>query len=338
MKRFMFCLTMLGVVSLMATPAFSQEEREKEKEKEKRTVVTQTGKIVKFERGEPAMVLVKTDKGETNVELAPMTFIEKNKLVFNADEDITLRGYEMTRDGKTVFVATEVTPKGGAVVKLRDADFNPVWTKVATTPDQPGAAIVTHTGKVRTFTKGDPGTLVLTSGKGDVNVELAPATFLEENKLVFEPNDEIIVKGYEQVRDDGGPVFIATEVTTKDRRVVRLRSETRNPLWVKGEVSMLKQEEIKDLTGAVTVVETNDGPDGRFVTIKTDSGPRVIALGPGTFLEKQKYVLAPGDRIVVRGWDVDRGGKRVFLASEVRRGDATWRFRHPDGRVVWIER
>jgi hypothetical protein len=338
MKRFMFSLAALGILGLVATPGFTQEEREKEKEKEKKTVVTQTGKVVKFERGDPAMVVVKTDKGETNVELAPMTFIEKNRLTFTADDDVSLRGYEVTRDGKTVFVATEVTPKGGAVVKLRDADFKPVWTTVTTTPEQPAAAIVTYTGKVRTFQKGDPSTVVLTTSKGDITAELAPVTFLEQHKVVLAPNDEIIVKGYEQVRDDGGTVFIVNEVTTKDRQIVRLRNEARSPLWVKGEVSVMKPEEIRDLTGAVTVVETTDTPDGRFVTIQTNDGPRVIALGPGSYIEKQKYVLAPGDRIVVRGWDVDRGGRRVFLASEVHRGNAVWRFRNPDGRVVWIER
>ena len=43
-----------------------------------------------------------------------MTFIEANKLVLAPNDAVTVRGYETIRDGKTVFVATEVTTAGSA--------------------------------------------------------------------------------------------------------------------------------------------------------------------------------------------------------------------------------
>jgi len=341
MKRSKFLVAALCVTGLLSAHLVGQE-REKEKEKEngvKRTVVTYTGKVSKFEKADPAWVVVKTDKGEINAELAPVTFIEENKLMFAPNDEITVRGYEMTRDGKKVFVVTEVTPKDGRLVRLRGEDFTPVWTKVTTT-DGNGTTqkYITYTGKVKTFEKADPAWVVVETDKGEINAELAPLSFIEENKLMFAPSDEITVKGYETMRD-GKKVFVVTEVTTKDRNVVRLRTE-KGPVWTKVTTTTERQgemREIRDISGAVTVVEDIDTPDGRLIRIKSDSGERVVALGPGTYLEKQKYVLKPGETIMVKGWEVDRSGKRVFLATEVKRGDTLWKFRRADGTVLWQE-
>jgi outer membrane protein assembly factor BamB len=327
MKLQTFALTAMAVAGLLTPPALTQEENG-----QKRAIVTHTGKIVKFERGDPAIVLVKTEKAELNAELAPMTFIEKEKLTLVPEQEITIKGYEMVRDGKSVFVATELTSQG-SVVKLRDADFKPLWTETTRTTVQP--AIVTTTGTVKTFTRGDPAIAVLQTDKGELVTELAPMTFVEENRLLLAPNEAITLRGYENVRD-GKTVFVATEVTMPDRRIVKLRTETREPVWVKT-APATELGEIRDLSGAVTVVDTTDTPDGRTVTIKTDDGPRVIAVAPGTYLTKHRYVLAPGDKVIVRGWDTNRAGRRVFLASELRLGSHVWRFRAPDGRVLWID-
>jgi hypothetical protein len=279
--------------------------------------------------------VVKTDKADLDVELAPMTFIEQNKLTLAPDANISVRGYETLRDGKTVFVATEVTLAGN-VVKLRDPEFRPLWTVKSTTIEQPAAHIFTHTGKVKTFERSDPARVVVVTDKGDIVTELAPMTFVEENKLLLAPNEVVTVRGYETLRD-GKTVFVATEVTTNDRRVVKLRSPTLDPLWVSADATVYKESDLTDVTGAVTVVETTDTPDGRYVTVKTDSGERVIALAPGTYLAKHRYVLAPGERVVVRGWDSQRRGRRVFLAAELKLGNSTYKFRRPDGRVLWID-
>ena len=86
---------------------------------------------------------------------------------------------------------------------------------------------------------------------------------------------------------------------------MRLRSDTLEPVWVKttgDQTTTFKEGDLIDVNGTVTAIETTDTPDGRFVTIKTEEGPRTIALAPGTYLEKNKYVLTPGDRVRVRGW------------------------------------
>ena len=325
MKRIFCLLTALTALTAWTTQAIAQEGNG-----HKKTVVTYTGKVVTFEKSDPAMVVVKTDKADLNVELAPMTFLESSKLTLAPDSDVTVRGYETMRDGKTVFIATEVT-SGSNVVKLRDPEFKPLWT-VKTVEQQP-ATVVTYTGKVKTFTKADPALVVVETDKGPVTTELAPMTFIDENKIVLAPNEMITVRGYETTRD-GKTVFVATELTAPDRRVIRFRSATREPVWVKTTTTTYKEADITDLNGAVTVIETTDTPEGRTITIKTDDGPRVIALAPGTYLEKNQYVLKPGDRIRVRGWHRPRG---AFLASELRLGDRVWRFRAPDGRVLWVE-
>jgi hypothetical protein len=328
MKRILCLLTALTALTAWTTQSIAQDGNG-----HKKTIVTHTGKVVTFEKSDPAMVVVKTEKADVNVELAPMAFLETSKLTLEPDADVTVRGYEMMRDGKTVFVATEVT-SGSNVVKLRDPEFKPLWT-VKTVEQQP-VTVVTYTGKVKTFTKADPALVVVETDKGAITTELAPMTFIDENKLVLAPNEMITVRGYETTRD-GKTVFVATELTAPDRRVIRFRSDAREPVWVKTTkttTTVYKEADITDLNGAVTVIETTDTPEGRTITIKTDDGPRVIALAPGTYLEKNQYVLKPGDRIRVRGWHRPRG---AFLASELRLGDRVWRFRAPDGRVLWVE-
>jgi len=336
MKRIGYMLAGLCVAGLLSTGLAAQEtrkEKEKEKETEKRTMVVRTGKIKTFERsGDPATIVVRTDKGEVNAELAPVTYLEEQKLSLAPDQDITVRGYETVRDGRTVFVTSEVT-SAGRVVRLRNDDDAPVWTKVTTGTPMPEKNVVV-TGKVKVFEKTDPARVVIVSDSGETTAELAPMTYLEQNKLVFAPNDTISVTGYQTIRDDR-PIFVVTELTAKDNRIIRLRGIDREPMWTKVTTIQPATSEATDLTGTVTVVETTDTPDGRLVTVKTDSGERVIALGPGTYLEKQHYVLRPGERVVVNGWDVDRNGRRVFLAGHVRVGANTWNFRRPNRTVIW---
>jgi hypothetical protein len=332
MKKALCLLTAFAALTVWSTQTIAQDEKENG---HKKTIVAHTGKVVRLDRGDPAMVVVKTEKADVNVELAPMSFLETSKLTLEPNSDVTIRGYEAMRDGKAVFVASEVT-SGSNVVKLRDPDFKPLWTTKAAVAEQGPAKIVSYTGKVKTFTKADPALVVLETDKGSITTELAPMSFIDENKILLTPDQTITVRGYETTRD-GRTVFVATELTAPDRRVIRFRSDTREPVWVKTTTTTYKEADLTDLNGTVTVVETNDTPDGRYITIKTDDGPRVIALAPGTYLEKHRYVFAPGERIRVRGWPSHRHGVRVFLAADVHRGDTVWRFRRPDGRVLWID-
>lgn len=332
MKRIFCLLTACAALAIWSTPTNAQDEKQIV---EKKTVVAYTGKVVRVDRADPAMVVVKTDKTDLNVELAPMNFIESSKLTLAPDSEVTVRGYETIRDGKNVFVATEVTSQGN-VVKLRDADYKPLWTVKTAAVEKP-AHIFTYAGKVKTFQTADPAVVIVETDKGPITTELAPMTFIEANKLVLAPNDAVTVRGYETIRD-GKTVFVASEVTTPDRRVVRLRSDTLEPVWVKTSTvtntTTFKEGDLIEVNGTVTGIETTDTPDGRYVTVKTEEGPRTIALAPGTYLEKNKYALSPGDRVRVRAWPRSHG---AFLASELRLGDNVWRFRAPNGRVLWID-
>src|SRR4029079_17856186 len=97
-------LTAFTALTAWSTSSIAQEPKENGNG-HKKTIVTYTGKVVSLEKADPAMVVVKTDKADLNVELAPMTFLESSKLMLEPDSDVTVRGYETMRDGKTVFVA-----------------------------------------------------------------------------------------------------------------------------------------------------------------------------------------------------------------------------------------
>ena len=88
-----------------------------------------TGKVKTFTKQDPAMVVLKTDAAEMQVELAPMAFLDANRLLFSADDDLTVKAYEITRDGQKVFVVTEVTTRDKRIVKFRRDDATPVWSK-----------------------------------------------------------------------------------------------------------------------------------------------------------------------------------------------------------------
>ena len=61
----------------------------------------------------------------------------------------------------------------------------------------------------------------------------------------------------------------------------------------------------------------------------------VIGLGPGTYLDSQHWGLHQNETITVRGYDYGRNGSRVFIATEVRRGNETWKLRRDDGTPLW---
>src|SRR5262249_17461717 len=81
------------------------------------------GKVKSFsQQRDPAEVVVSSDRGEVVAELGPTAFLTQEHLVFDTNADVNLRGYETTRDGRRVFVVTEVTGKDGRGVRLRGRD------------------------------------------------------------------------------------------------------------------------------------------------------------------------------------------------------------------------
>jgi sporulation protein YlmC with PRC-barrel domain len=102
------------------------------------------------------------------------------------------------------------------------------------TPAATGAVreVKIYTGKVKTFTKNDPAMLVIMTKSEDMHAELAPMSFLESHRLMFNPDDEVNIKAYETTRD-GHKIFVVTEVTTNDKRIVTLRKDDASPVWTK---------------------------------------------------------------------------------------------------------
>ena len=76
---------------------------------------------------------------------------------------------------------------------------------------------------------------------------------------------------------------------------------------------------------------------GRFssITLKTDSGPMKVALGPARFMTEKNFVLAKGDQIEVTGSKITHGEHTFFLAREVKKGTDTLTLRDADGKPAW---
>jgi sporulation protein YlmC with PRC-barrel domain len=103
---------------------------------------------------------------------------------------------------------------------------------VTATPEGSVREIKIYSGKVKTFTKQDPAFVLLKTAVAEIPIELAPMSFLDENRLTFNPDDEVTVKAYETMRD-GRKTFVVTEVTTKDKRIVKFRNDDATPVWAK---------------------------------------------------------------------------------------------------------
>ena len=92
--------------------------------------------------------------------------------------------------------------------------------------------------------------------------------------------------------------------------------------------------------GEVTTVETvgagrRMGP-GIGLRLKTASGEQLVHLGPQWYIEQQgELPIKAGDRIEVKGVKAQRRGMDIFIAGEVKKGDAVLKLRDADGYPVW---
>jgi sporulation protein YlmC with PRC-barrel domain len=197
---------------------------------------------------------------------------------------------------------------------------------------------LTHAGTIKTFERGEPSRLVITTTQGEIHADVGPASFLDQNQLKFDAGSPISVRGYEMTKD-GRPTLIVTEVVANERTVALQRSDAAR---ISGDVVTSaageSQYPIREMTGTVTYVESGaceESGYGRQVTIRTADGERTVALAPGTYLDERRWVLSPRDSITVRGYDYDRNGTRTFIATELRRGNDTWQFRRADLTPLW---
>lgn len=74
---------------------------------------------------------------------------------------------------------------------------------------------------------------------------------------------------------------------------------------------------------------------GIQILVKTVEETVPVHLGPVWFMKKQKREIAPGDRLEITGSRVDSGGKKIIMASEVKKGDKRLKLRDEAGVPVW---
>jgi hypothetical protein len=95
------------------------------------------------------------------------------------------------------------------------------------------------------------------------------------------------------------------------------------------------------LTGTVDAVKNWMGPGaqgGVHLMLKTAREVVEIDLGPGWFLEQEKYRFAAGDELTVIGVRTKMAGRDGFIPRLIRRGDTTMTFRDEKGIPRWSRR
>lgn len=73
----------------------------------------------------------------------------------------------------------------------------------------------------------------------------------------------------------------------------------------------------------------------RGVVLKTDQGSLVVHLGPGWFLDEQKFSLKAGDTLEATGSKVTLNNQPALIAREVKVNGKTLTLRDAQGFPVW---
>ncbi len=74
---------------------------------------------------------------------------------------------------------------------------------------------------------------------------------------------------------------------------------------------------------------------GARLTLKTDKETISVHLGPVWYLEQQDFKIDTKDKITVKGVAVTYDGKKVIMASEVKKGDSVLKLWSDQGYPLW---
>ncbi len=168
-----------------------------------------------------------------------------------------------------------------------------------------------------------------------VYVELGPSTYWQSQDVTLAVNDHVTVQGF-----FNGEQYHAMTVSTVKGTVLRVRSETGQPLWSgsaneqngqgtsgQGQVQIPADQWIT-VTGTITVVNINS------LTIQSDNNTLItVQLGRQDFTQGQSVVFTIGDIVEVRGfWQSDQ-----FQAGQITDTTTGQRLllRDPNGRPLW---
>jgi len=73
----------------------------------------------------------------------------------------------------------------------------------------------------------------------------------------------------------------------------------------------------------------------RGATLKTDQGGIVVHLGPGWYLDENKFALTAGDTVEATGSRVTLNNQPALIAREVKVKGTTLKLRDDQGLPVW---
>lgn len=113
-------------------------------------------------------------------------------------------------------------------------------------------------------------------------------------------------------------------------------------------VGMFDAGSIKTFSATVTSVIEQTGSENDFgvgvrLLVKRDDTPNaksdmLVYVGPTEFVKKQGASFNQNDRLTMTGAEMEREGRRVFVATSVSRGDQTFKLRRENGMPLWRRR
>lgn len=101
------------------------------------------------------------------------------------------------------------------------------------------------------------------------------------------------------------------------------------------EGKLFNPQTIETVTGRVQSID-RDAPDMELTLEVSGSDICKVLLGPATHVQAQNFDLKANDEVEVKGSKVTMGGKKMVIATEVRKGGKTLRLRDERGNPVWV--
>ena len=80
-----------------------------------------------------------------------------------------------------------------------------------------------------------------------------------------------------------------------------------------------------------------EGEMGTHLMLKTDNGVLQVHLAPARIMRSQNLTFAPGDQIEVVGAKICLQGQDGLIAREIIRGNESFIFRDPQGRLLMMQ-
>ena len=128
-------ITKLIIVAAAIAAAFGASSAVAQRNYDPKTVETIEGKVLSVEKTTPTKnrgygvhLILQTDKETIPVHLGPARYIDKQTPKIEANDTITVTGSRVTVDGKPAIIAAQIK-KGNEVLKLRDDNGVPVWSR-----------------------------------------------------------------------------------------------------------------------------------------------------------------------------------------------------------------